>query len=65
MKRGTFSNKINSLQVNEIFKIGTYKFFRHDKYYAYNNNRLENDYKKAKHLINDYWFIVSILEEER
>lgn len=63
MTRKTFAGKIKKLQQNETFKIGTYKFFRHDKYYVYNNNKLENDYEEAKQLINDYWFIMSILKE--
>lgn len=64
MIRKDFAYKIKSLQQNDTFKIGTYKFYFNGKYYVYNNNRLENDFLKAKDVINNYWFIVSILEEK-
>ena len=63
MTKKTFAVKIYNLQTNESIYINDYRFYRNDKYYVMQKNKLVNTYDKAKDLINDWYFLAMTFEE--
>ena len=63
MEKKTFAAKIFKLQINESIYINDYRFYRNDKYYVMQKNKLVNTYDKAKDLINDWYFLAMTFEE--
>jgi hypothetical protein len=63
MTKKTFAAKIYNLQINESIYINDYRFYRNDKYYVIQKNKLVNDYDKPKDLIKDWYFLAMTFEE--